>query len=323
MSAQEKVMGLPELLTMILYHLDQRTSLTSAQRVCKEWHYLIKSTPSIQQALFLQPLPALLSKTTPVRNPLMAEIFPQWFQDFKVTEVFDDDDPGWTGYETEGVMTCKEFSELPIAKREHREALLRPGASWRRMLVQQPPLYTLGALKRRTTLGCTAAVRMWKFDQGLRLGAIYDVFFQAEYHTGMHMHWDGKIPLEEDYLAELGRKIPDPHHVREDNWGNEDEEPGHSEADLRGKRIYRPIRKALDLAVSYTLYTGYIGNHLTNWQALKKKYSYSVAARMRLTRWTIIGGKIKRRRHWSKYSNDSDDEFDHRKKRKTVAKEDR
>lgn len=53
--AQAKVFTTPELLEIILLHLDPRTLLVSAQRVCQTWTAQIQSSPAIQEALFFRP----------------------------------------------------------------------------------------------------------------------------------------------------------------------------------------------------------------------------------------------------------------------------
>ena len=53
--AQTKVFATPELLEIILLHLDTRTLLVSAQRVCQTWTAQVQSSPAIQEALFFRP----------------------------------------------------------------------------------------------------------------------------------------------------------------------------------------------------------------------------------------------------------------------------
>ncbi|KAK5719790.1 hypothetical protein LTR17_015161 [Elasticomyces elasticus] len=52
--AAHKVLSLPELLEPILLDLSTR-DLLFAQKVCKTWHEIIASTPSVQKALFFRP----------------------------------------------------------------------------------------------------------------------------------------------------------------------------------------------------------------------------------------------------------------------------
>jgi hypothetical protein len=91
-SAAARVQAIPELLGLILAHADQRTLLTSAQRVCRTWHQHIHGTRSLRRHLFLDvPAPpadgdngedgtddATLGRQKAL-NPLLAELFPAWF----------------------------------------------------------------------------------------------------------------------------------------------------------------------------------------------------------------------------------------------------
>ncbi|PYH79564.1 hypothetical protein BO82DRAFT_404201 [Aspergillus uvarum CBS 121591] len=91
---------IPEILEIILLGLDTKTLLLST-RVCRTWNALIRSSPGIQKALFFRPAdPRLFSR----------------------------------------LVGAAYFSAFPlIASEEIDKAYLRPEASWRRMLLQQPP----------------------------------------------------------------------------------------------------------------------------------------------------------------------------------------
>ncbi|RAH64210.1 F-box protein [Aspergillus aculeatinus CBS 121060] len=82
-----------EILEMILLGLDMKTLLLST-RVCRAWNALIRSSPSIQKALFFRPADPVPGQAK-AKNPLVEE---------KIDKAY-----------------------------------LRPEASWRRMLLQQPP----------------------------------------------------------------------------------------------------------------------------------------------------------------------------------------
>jgi hypothetical protein len=119
----------PEILEMILVQTDMRTLLTSAQRVCRDWLNLITTTPSIQKALFFTPIKASEQEINEKkRNPLLIEDFPPIFsaEDTSVYCGFDFSDLEWT----------KHPSSLT--------RFARADASWRKMLVQQPPISGLG-----------------------------------------------------------------------------------------------------------------------------------------------------------------------------------
>ncbi|KAE8416095.1 hypothetical protein BDV36DRAFT_297465 [Aspergillus pseudocaelatus] len=96
------IFHLVEILEQILLETDARTLLTSAQLVCYKWHELIKKSPRIQTTLFFNPCRNPDQPST--RNPFIREII-------------------------------SKFTTLTA-----QPCLLRPEASWRRMLPQQPPV---------------------------------------------------------------------------------------------------------------------------------------------------------------------------------------
>lgn len=116
------VLWIPELLEPILLCLDMRTLLTSAQCVCWYWHDTINRSKAIQEALFFQPV-KVHDPVHPVHNPLLQELF-------------------WpTGSETP-------FLDVPPFLPEKRnKAFHRKEASWRRMLIRQPPTSKLGIIE--------------------------------------------------------------------------------------------------------------------------------------------------------------------------------
>lgn len=160
-TAQHTVfLEIPELLERILLHLDQEDLLVNAQRVCHQWHQCIAETPSVQQHLFLLPEPARgrTSRSNanadtrpepPRQNPLLARDFPEWFMHgstwppderlrfIRTTE------PYLRGYDRDQFF--------PLLKRvtERLEAYIYPQASWRCMLLQQPPPNGIGLLMTR------------------------------------------------------------------------------------------------------------------------------------------------------------------------------
>ncbi|USW53652.1 Putative F-box domain-containing protein [Septoria linicola] len=134
MSAAGRTFAVAELLESILQELDPR-DLLFAQRVCKEWQTAIASSSKLQQLLFFRasseqvitysyvPKYSCLrpdvewidrdteEKATPTRNPLLEPLF----------------------------KTLGELSHVPYKDRLSA-AWARPDASWRRMLVAQPPI---------------------------------------------------------------------------------------------------------------------------------------------------------------------------------------
>ncbi|CAG8381969.1 unnamed protein product [Penicillium salamii] len=128
MTSASKTFAIPELFELILLNLDTRTLLTKAQLICHTWTSFIQESPAIQWALFFKPEPI----GSPWQNPLLAEVFPSIFTS----------DPD---VQSNVNLT---FTNFDLILNSHKfDAYMRPEASWRRMLVQQPPLSTLSLLR--------------------------------------------------------------------------------------------------------------------------------------------------------------------------------
>ncbi|PYI02956.1 hypothetical protein BO78DRAFT_452877 [Aspergillus sclerotiicarbonarius CBS 121057] len=143
----------PDLLLLILPHLDPRTLLTS-QRVCRLWAMTIQTTRSLQEALFflpvdttqLQPQPSLTTPNTTTTkttrsethltlNPLLQTTFPSFF-------------PSSTSTSTSTPNPLNAI--LPTLQ---NPPSLRPEASWRRMLPCQPPSRSIGIIRLGNDIG--------------------------------------------------------------------------------------------------------------------------------------------------------------------------
>jgi hypothetical protein len=139
-------------------------------RVCRLWHHIITTSQAIQRALFFLPEPDPPASTPPSeirklrrQNPLLAEVFPAWF---------DSSLPERTYYTDPEPPVSRAEYRFPPAPRppppaprdpldrhrwepflasgiaRNRRAFLHRAASWRRMLVAQPPVRTLGHVFR-------------------------------------------------------------------------------------------------------------------------------------------------------------------------------
>jgi hypothetical protein len=186
---QTKVLTTPELLEIILLHLDTRTLLVSAPRVCRTWTVLIQSSPAIQQALFFQQttpksnlekgkwhaksiwnsiLPSPKEKDTqlgqestngyecphppPIYNLLLVQAFRPFFPSVHEYPPIDNNDEKANEIdpeiETEHRREVKKkknpFSFKPLemlSSPQKKTAYMRKEASWRKMLLCQPPVY--------------------------------------------------------------------------------------------------------------------------------------------------------------------------------------
>ncbi|KAF8148537.1 hypothetical protein K438DRAFT_1763797 [Mycena galopus ATCC 62051] len=162
--AQATVMSLPELLERTLEKLPMRDLLVTAPLVSRTWR-AITFTPALQRVLFFQPAPS--SSMERVQNTLLAEVFPAFFAP---------ESSCWSW------PNAKTLQSMPWSKAP--DAFRRPEASWRRMLVTQPPVHRL--LVTETARGVRpngphstrerrAVLDLNPSEPGLRMGVLYDV----------------------------------------------------------------------------------------------------------------------------------------------------
>lgn len=189
-----RVLSTPELLTAILLDVDPGTLLTSAQRVSKYWHTLITTSPPIQRALWLQ-APVVLSTTQPragdeeqperQHNSLLAAAFAPWFRH----------DTNREG--RRGQWSTRAFRSIPLAEPDAHAAYMAPNASWRRMLVSDPPVLKLGLWASNQWSGCIPDSKGWQFKvlelpRGLTMGLLYDLtqMWMGMGDTHFYLHWE-------------------------------------------------------------------------------------------------------------------------------------
>lgn len=146
-TSQATALSIWEVLELILLKLDMGSLLTSAQHVCRLWTYLTTTSPSIQQALFFQAVPERGSTASypKRRNPLLSEVFPSLFGQTPSIECMElaiaakarvaTEYPYYYLDEPDRFLWTFELAH----NLEKRPAYLRKEASWRRMLIQQPP----------------------------------------------------------------------------------------------------------------------------------------------------------------------------------------
>ncbi|CAH0053702.1 unnamed protein product [Clonostachys solani] len=117
------VLGTPELLECILLQMDMRT-LLAAQRVCRAWNDIVTTVPSLRQKLFFQPAPHSNARE---KNPLLAELFPQWFAHGE-----------WANRRE--TFAEEDLKTLAFVRKELNSAFQYEKASWKKMLLTQPPI---------------------------------------------------------------------------------------------------------------------------------------------------------------------------------------
>ncbi|KAK7039740.1 putative f-box domain protein [Favolaschia claudopus] len=173
---QNTVISLPELLELVLSHLPMRDLLCSAPLVSKTWQATTR-TPLLQRILFFEPDPS----ADPALNPLLAHTFSPFFarlENMENTRAYH-----WPG-RTASIMG------MPWAK--NPDAFRRAGASWRRMLVAQPPVRSLfldHVIKCRFFYIADQATLL---DLTLRMGFLYDLILSLT-HDGVcfWIDWHG------------------------------------------------------------------------------------------------------------------------------------
>lgn len=188
-----------ELLEAILLHVDMRTILTSTQLVSRQWHDLIAHSPALQQALYFKPSTTAAAADSSVPsprgttlNPLLAEVFRFWFREPPPGEsnrwsTFSLKDLEWFYSNTiEHFFGCRapENDEDKEMKTNGGSATLKsimyPEATWRRMLVRQPPVLALGLVKQKGKISVSNySYEFYRLefqdDSGLQMGHLYDL----------------------------------------------------------------------------------------------------------------------------------------------------
>lgn len=148
---QAKVFNTPELFEIILLHLDIRTLLVSAQRVCQTWTVLVQTSPAIQQALFFRSQENKWhteSISNPIYNPLLVEAFRPFFPSVHEYPPIHNNNENANEFQAEAERDGKEeninfsFKALDmLSSTPKKSAYMRKEASWRKMLLRQPPVY--------------------------------------------------------------------------------------------------------------------------------------------------------------------------------------
>ena len=195
------------------------TLLVSASRVSKNWHNYIQQSPALQVALFLKPMPSkqyeyrLDIRNTlpqserqdggtkePVLNPLLVRNFGDLFFPLEGTC----DKARRATYFAKlpwSEQTKKSFTDgRSCQKPKSRNSFMRCDASWRRMLVSQPPPPYLGYMfaedqpqvQTEQQYGQSASTALVSPLNtavgslgGLQMGQLYDII---QYNAGHHKY---------------------------------------------------------------------------------------------------------------------------------------
>ncbi|KAJ7692869.1 hypothetical protein B0H17DRAFT_1060892 [Mycena rosella] len=180
-TARDTVVSTPELLALILAQLPMRDLLLTAPLISKTWHEVTLS-PTVQRALFFQPDP---SPSAPITNPLLMEVFPPFFAPEGTNRW------AWPG-------TASSIASMPWAKAP--EAFKRADASWRRMLLVQPPAQKMIVVETCHGQMGDSESRTVLHDGPLRMGQLYDlaVPFVAQIASSFCVRWHTEVDREAD-----------------------------------------------------------------------------------------------------------------------------
>ncbi|KAK0642219.1 hypothetical protein B0T16DRAFT_421187 [Cercophora newfieldiana] len=182
----------PKVLEFILLTLDQRSLLVSAMRVCKQWRSIIAESTPLQEHLFLKPTqsPGTVDSKTRQLNPLLQLAFPLFFELPPIRPSV------WASF-------AHQPTSLPhtLLARPNAVAITRRGASWRRMLLQQPPASALGVITAETAY----FTDILSFPGGVQMGTLYDLVYKYscrdENPASWCMAWRPALQEKDDMWA--------------------------------------------------------------------------------------------------------------------------
>jgi hypothetical protein len=216
---KEEALSTPELLELILLELDLHTLLVSAQRVCKSWNNTISASQSLQRALFFQADHCFNSPSNHRRpNPLLKRLFPIWFGPDSV-ELHSRLDSKW--YTCNYSLSHPPFEELALRRASvlrgrNENPFLRDEASWKRMLVAQPPINQLGILRQVLSKGGVSSkteLKTYEENDGLRMEEFYAIVLRHSAASSINSFvvvWDfDDVSREQALRSKLARSRVD------------------------------------------------------------------------------------------------------------------
>ncbi|KAJ6574456.1 hypothetical protein B0H19DRAFT_603891 [Mycena capillaripes] len=188
--AQHTMLSTPELLEATLLQLPMRDLLVTAPLVCKTWHATTLS-PAIRRALFFDADPSASKR---VRNPLLRKLFPPFFARPPPANSQRSNSRAWPG--NAEAITTMPWSKAP-------DTFDRTEASWRRMLVTQPPVQAVHITQTINSFMCISERHGVLKESPLRMGLLYDLAlsFLDDDDTAFRFSWrnnqeEGDITLE-------------------------------------------------------------------------------------------------------------------------------
>ncbi|KAI9646570.1 hypothetical protein NHQ30_004565 [Ciborinia camelliae] len=155
-SAASRVFSIPELLHDILSHLPQSCLLVTVPLVCKTWAIALTS-PELERALWFR---SATHNGPSTWSSLLEKHFGIFF-DFSVLS-------------KRRVLDSRAFDSLTWKR--NLEAFKRADASWRNMLVFQPPCYQFAIVRFKHDRGGLSQEKVTlPCPDGLRMGMVWDI----------------------------------------------------------------------------------------------------------------------------------------------------
>jgi hypothetical protein len=131
-----------EILEAILLDVGMKTLLVSAQRVNRHWHNVIQNSLYLQRELFFEPEPP----GSPVAfNVALIDVFPFCFPHRATLTRRPISRNVWP-MQAITITHLNPFPDIPKVRR-NLKGFSHPNASWRRMLVRQPPVCAVGPIR--------------------------------------------------------------------------------------------------------------------------------------------------------------------------------
>lgn len=173
--------AITEILETILAFLPM-SDLLLAQGVCRRWRDVIARSVVLQELLFLRPKPQKLSDGIQTRqfNPLLMEHMPVWFG------------PN---------SAYRHLNRLEFLHSPSRIPFLRRDASWRKMLLAQPPflVYERARIRNGENADQRISVGFVEQPDGVRMGQAYDAVIHCTDASPFHTLLDGRIAHDAGY----------------------------------------------------------------------------------------------------------------------------
>lgn len=190
----DRALSTVELLELILLEVDDlRSILTAVNRVCRLWNHTIRDSPHLQKLLFLRPDTSLAktekSRTQTRMNSLLLSRFG-------------------------GVMTSTPAGGVQSVSFPIQDEPQGVRASWRRMLMQQPPARKLGIWKIKTGIpfehGFDITSHMLEMDdeEAVSMEMLVERVNQLGLGSSWTLYWgcEGKEGLEQEKNSLFVRK---------------------------------------------------------------------------------------------------------------------